>query len=585
MKKVNFTILIAFALLILTAGKVNAQTSRIQIIHNSPDYILDTVDVWANNTRIANDLVFRKATQMIAIDSGDYVVTIAKKFSTDTTSATSLLRVEPFRIDSGKTYLAFISGVIDTTQYAPNPNGADRSFSFMSISSYKTTTPTSSGTPRTELYFTNGSPDAPTLDLNRISGASAKIGNDVAYGQISDSVIASTGNTVFNVTSSDSSMFVGAYRMNTASFAGKTVVIFTSGVYNKTGNPTPAKSFKMFAASSDGIVVELVKLTSEIQVIHNSADKILDSVDVYLNGVKAITNMGFRTATPFITLDAMVPHSIAVAPDGSAGVGAALYTKTVTLDSSIAYYVIAGGVLNTAGFAVNPNGKGIDFNLFVYKGAKKTATFSKNAELLYFHGATDLQATTITGVGQVQFLSKNDTYSEFHGYGVFSALDNMRFDIMDAAADTLMVPTFANLASHQGKAGLAFMSGFKKVSANNSGDSAKIFIAWPDGKVDSVYSSFAVGLNDQHIIDMQSTSVYPNPASGKITMTFTAKESATLQLSVSDIAGKTVESRLVSTLVGVNNLDIDLSSLNKGLYILNLGSGNQQWSTKISLTK
>lgn len=585
MKKVNFTILIAFSLLLLTAGKVNAQTSRIQIIHNSPDYILDTVDVWANNTRIANDLVFRKATQMIAIDSGDYVITIAKKFSTDTTSGTSLLRVEPFRIDSGKTYLAFISGVVDTTQYATNPNGADRSFSFMSIDAYKTSTPTSTGTPRTELYFSNGSPDAPILDLNRISGASAKIGNDVAYGQISDSVIASTGNTVFNLTSSDSTMFVGAYRINTASFSGKPTVIFTSGVYNKTGNPTPAKSFAIYAASSDGIVVELAKLTSEVQIIHNSADKTLDSVDIYVDGVKAIANMGFRTATPYITLDAMIPHSIAVATDGSAGVGAAFYTKSVTLDSSIGYYVIAGGVLNTAGFAVNPNGKGIDFNLFVYKGAKKTATFSKNAELLYFHGATDLQATTITGVGQVQFLSKNDSYSEFHGYGVFSALDNMRFDIMDAAADTIMVPVFANLVSHQGKAGLAFMSGFKKVAANNSGDSAKIFIAWPDGKVDSVYSSFAVGLNEQRIIDMQSASVYPNPSAGNMNVAFTATESATLQLSVSDIAGKVVDSRTVKVYTGSNNLNIDLSSLNNGFYILNLNTGAQQWSTKISLTK
>lgn len=584
MKKVNFTILTAFTLLLLTAGQVNAQTSRLQIIHNSPDYIIDTVDVWANSTRIANDLPFRRATQMIAIDSGDYIITIAKKFSTDTTAATSLLKVEPFRIDSGKTYLAFIAGVVDTTQYATNPNGADRSLSLVGIDSYKSTTPTSNGTPRTEVYFVNGTPDAAAFDLNRITGLTTKIGNDINFGAISDSAILATGNTVFNLTSADSTVFQGAFRLNTAPFAGKTLTIFTSGVQSSTGNPTLAKAMKVFAASSDGIVVELVKLTSDIQIVHNSADKTIDSVDIYINGLKAIANMGFRTATAFITLNAMVPQTIAVANDGSADATAAFYTTTLALDSSTNYYAIAGGVVNTANFASNPNGKVTAFKLFAYKGAKKLATFSKNVELLYFHGATDLQSTKITAVGQVQFLSKNDSYSDFHGYAVFSALDDLRFDISDAAADTLMVPAFANLASHQGKAGLAFMSGFKTIATNGLGDSAKLFIAWPSGKVDTVSSSFAVGLQNL-TIDQKSVSVYPNPASNNTSISFTSAESTPIVVTLSDITGRNIYSLSANATAGANRLSIDLSAFNNGLYILNLTANNQVLSTKISVSK
>src|SRR6478609_3030921 len=125
--KNKFTLSIALLLFICTSVKLSAQTSKIQIVHNSPDYIIDTVDVWCDTVKIANDLVFRKATQLITVDSGDHVITISKKFSTDTTSLYSLLRIEGFRIDTSKTYLAFITGVVDTTTYATNPNGTNRS--------------------------------------------------------------------------------------------------------------------------------------------------------------------------------------------------------------------------------------------------------------------------------------------------------------------------------------------------------------------------------------------------------------------------------------------------------------------------
>lgn len=589
MKKVNSTILAAFALLLLSAGTAKAQTARMQVIHNSPDYIIDTVDVWANNTLIADNVVFRKATQMIAIDSGDYVITIAKKFSADTTAATSLLKVNAFRIDSGKIYLAVISGVVDTTQYATNPGGLDRSLAFKTINTYNNIATTN----RVALYFANGVPDAAPFDLNKIIAAPTKLGNDIAYGNISDSTVFTLANHMLNLTSADSTMFEGAFKLTTTGLSTKVGVIFTSGVYTQTGNPTPAKAMKVFVAYSDGSVVELVKQTAQIQIVHNSADTLNRMVDVYMNGVKTHTGFGFRTATAFTTLNAMVPYTVAVAPNGSANAGAAFYTTTLTFDSSANYYAVACGVRtpNPANFKSNPNGVSIGFKIATYKGAKKTSLFTKNVDLLYFHGVTDLQATTIRGVGQIQFLSKNDTYQGFHGYASHSAVDDIQLEVSDAATEKILTNAFADLMAYQGKAGLVFASGFKQI-VKDSGttipaqqlDSAKLFIAWPDGKVDTMYSKWSVGITEQ-LINSHSLSVYPNPASNNVQISFESKGSNTVAVELMDVTGKKVFAEAINAQAGLNTLNVDISAFNQGLYIMNLKSNQQVLSSKVSIIK
>ncbi|MES2779696.1 MAG: DUF4397 domain-containing protein [Bacteroidota bacterium] len=602
MKKVKFTILAAISLLLLTVGKVTAQTSRIQIIHNSPDYIIDSVDVWANNTRIANDLPFRKATQMIAIDSGDYVITVAKKFSTDTTAATSLLKVDMFRIDSGKTYLAFVSGVVDTTTYATNPAGLDRSLAWVSIDSHKSATTTNN----IEFTFVNGVPDAPGFDLNRIGTGATKIGDDISYNMLSGSVIMPIvtgttsnplGNMLFNITSADSSMFQGAFKLGTASLGTKNAVVFTSGVYASTGNPTPAKSMKVFIAYGDGSVVEWVALTAQIQIVHNSADTVNRMVDVYINGVKTLAGLGFRTATAFTTLNALVPYSIAVAPNNSLNVGDAFYTmSSLALDSFTNYYAVACGVRtpNPTNFAINPNGIDIGFKIATYKGAKKTALFSKNVDLLYFHGVTDLQSTTIRGIGQIQFLSKNDSYQGFHGYGSHAAIDDVLFEVSDAAADTIMTTAFGDLMSYQGQAGLVFTSGFKQFTKFDTVpnplvpkqqlDSAKLFIVWADGNVDTMSSKWSVGIAEQ-MINSNSLAVYPNPANSELHIRFESNKANDITIEIMDLTGKAIVTQNRNMHFGFNNLSIDVSSLNNGLYIMNMKSDQQVLSSKINVIK
>jgi len=76
---------------------------------------------------------------------------------------------------------------------------------------------------------------------------------------------------------------------------------------------------------NDGSVQALNKLSSDVQVVHNSPDSTIEMVDIYIDGVLALNNFKFRTATPFITLDAFKPYAIAIADSGSTSSASAFF--------------------------------------------------------------------------------------------------------------------------------------------------------------------------------------------------------------------------------------------------------------------
>lgn len=582
--KNKFTFTIAFLLFICISVKLNAQTSKIQIVHNSPDYIIDTVDVWCDTVKIANDLVFRKATTLITVDSGDHVITISKKFSTDTTSLYSLLRVEGFRIDTSKNYLAFITGVQDTMDYAANPNGIDRSLSFVAIDSYKTT-----GTAlQVDLSFFNGAPDAGQLDLNEIGlPGLVKLGDDVAYNAFSANTLLTGVNTIFNITSADSSAIWAAYKLNMAAagFKGATVCIFASGVVDKTSSPADAAPVNFYVVLNNGTVTPLTKLVSDIQLVHTSPDVNNDSVDIYIDGALAYDNFAYKGATPFTSVNAFVSHSIAVAPKTSATAGDAFYSTSMSFDT-VNYYVIAHGVNNASQYKANPDGKNIDFKISTYKGARKTSTVSKNVDLLYFHSGTDLQATTCRGEDQSQFLSKNDSYGAFHGYGAHTSLDNIVMLLRDAATDSVLYTGVANLSIGQGKGGLVYLSGFLDESAaNQNGDSLVMYVVWPDGNVDSIaVIKNPVGIAE-NVLGNVKVSVFPNPAVDQFTIHMDAQTKTNLSVLVTDITGKVVYSETTTITAGANNVLMNTTGYGAGMYFVTLSSNGESLTQKVSIIK
>src|ERR1043166_4534834 len=63
--------LLTLCVLFLAGARLNAQTARLQFIHNSADPAFDTLDVYIDNQKL-DDLMFRQASSLLFIGGGTH---------------------------------------------------------------------------------------------------------------------------------------------------------------------------------------------------------------------------------------------------------------------------------------------------------------------------------------------------------------------------------------------------------------------------------------------------------------------------------------------------------------------------------
>ena len=184
-----------------------------------------------------------------------------------------------------------------------------------------------------DLFVLHGSTDAPTVDVKVRELGSATIVDDAAYGDITPYFTAPAQNITLDLYLDNGINYVASFTAPLTGLGSGSAAVFASGFLDSTANQNGA-AFGLFAALANGTVVQLPAATApnaRVQVIHNSADVLADSVDVYVNDALAIPDFAFRTATPFIDLPAGVTLNIGVAPGNSSSVNDTLANFPVIL--------------------------------------------------------------------------------------------------------------------------------------------------------------------------------------------------------------------------------------------------------------
>ncbi len=90
-----------------------------------------------------------------------------------------------------------------------------------------------------------------------------------------------------------------------------------------------------------------------------------------------------------------------------------------------------------------------------------------------------------------------------------------------------------------------------------------------------------IGIED--LLSDNTLDVFPNPNDGKFNLTFDAKVQADYMVTITNTLGKKVFEYPLNSFAGEHKRAIDLSHLSKGLYLINISSGDKKITRKINL--
>ena len=88
-----------------------------------------------------------------------------------------------------------------------------------------------------------------------------------------------------------------------------------------------------------------------------------------------------------------------------------------------------------------------------------------------------------------------------------------------------------------------------------------------------------VGINELFVGG--KINIYPNPTNSKLNVTFNAKNASEIKISFTDISGRVIMQNNYSVNQGNNNINLDLSGVSQGIYLLNITENNTGLRYKI----
>lgn len=336
-------------------------------------------------------------------------------------------------------------------------------------------------------------------------------------------------------------------------------------------NDGPA--FGLYAVTSAGgqfiqLPAAPVAEAAFVQIVHNSADPIADSVDVYLDGALAIDNFAFRTATAPIELVANQAYKIGVAPKTSTSAADTLVNFDVTLPAG-RYVVFANGLVQS-GFVANPSGEPTGFTIYPIGDIRTQAETSENLDFVVFHGATDAPAVDVRVDGTN--IVSNLAYGKSTPYLSVPAQDYV-IGVAPAGGDVIASYNVPGVAL-TGQSGIVFASGFLDPAANNNGPAFGLFALIGN----DVVRLQEVTTSVNEALELADASLAPNPTSGDILARFTMPSDGRVSIRVHDVAGNLVKEVALGTLLsGQHVVPVALTAAaSTGGYIMTIDAGTHR---------
>lgn len=255
--------------LMMAFASAQAADGNLQIVNLSPDSSMNLVEVSLDGTVLKDSLEFNEATAYLTVPEGTGLTLQFKSVK----YPTEIFELTNVDVTAAGFFQSILFGVINTADYAPNPDGQslDLDATFTSVDT--------SGVDASELRvnFFHATSDAVELDV--ADSDFEYIVDDMLYGTYS-STSTDLPNDSRNIffTSTDSVVTVTSRTVDLSTIAGKTVTIFLSGFIVAADN-SDGPEFGVFAVDEAGNVINLdlvndvfnQELVSDLQLAPNPA--------------------------------------------------------------------------------------------------------------------------------------------------------------------------------------------------------------------------------------------------------------------------------------------------------------------------
>jgi hypothetical protein len=226
-------------------------TARLQVIHNAADPLASEVDVYVNGDLLLDNFGFRTATPYVDVPAG-VLLNIGVAPGTST-SVNDTIKNFAVTFEGGKTYVALANGVVNTSDFAPNPSGKDIAFTLFAKADARESANSSN---KVDLFAVHGSTDAPAVNIRALFGLSL---SNVEYGDVSGYVSLPASKNWVIIYTTNPFKLVGVYNADLRTLGGNSAVVFASGFLEPSSNQN-GESFGIFVALANGAVVQLPKI-------------------------------------------------------------------------------------------------------------------------------------------------------------------------------------------------------------------------------------------------------------------------------------------------------------------------------------
>jgi hypothetical protein len=437
----------------------------------------------------------------------------------------------------------------------------------------------------TDVLVFHGSTDAPVVDVVEVAQGAGTIVDDLAYGEYTDYLELPTADYSLQIRNQAGTDVVAQYAapLSTLGLDGNAITVVASGFLNPANNSN-GEAFGLWVATMMG--GDLLELpaedisTARVQVIHNSADLAAAEVDVWLNDVLLIDNFAFRTASPFIDAPAGEEFTISIQPPTSTGPEDPLWSQNYTLEGGEKYMLVANGIVSPSGYdPVQP------FDIYVYAGARETASDDLMTDVLVFHGSTDAPTVDIWETAFVGGPIIDDLmYGEYAEYLELETND-YTLEVRDETGTVVVAAYLAPLATLglEGQAISVVASGFLTPANNSNGPGFGLWVSLAGGG-ELIPLSIAVSVEEVDILDESALSMYPNPARSYVNVNYTIERDETVSVEIYNLIGnKLQEFNYGYQSAGSYSQQLNISNLANGMYLVRIQAGDEQVISKLKV--